>query len=276
MNVNQTGHSIQTPTTGFSIQVANWCDLLSLTPATTLASGTVIFPQAPQHDQEFKLVSTQIITALTSTAGTSQTIQNAPTTLAANVPISWRYDAPTMTWILTRNVTPPILSGTPGTGVTAVEYISGYYHTTVLTVNTVLPNIPGGASLGVGVLMYTLPAGAQIIEASYFSMGITQTTGHINANTPNVGLGTVIASGAVSVLSGTATFQDISVGVNAANCTGTATVQTALATASPFVVIRAAGSAKTVFFNAAAAWAASGDPAAVLAGTIVLQWATMA
>jgi hypothetical protein len=166
--------------------------------------------------------------------------------------------------------------GTPGTGVTAVEYGTGYEHTTVLTVNTVLPNIAGGASLGVGVLMYTLPSGVQVINSSYFTMGITQTTGHINANTPTVGLGTVIASGAISVLSGTATFQDISVGVAAANCTGTATVQTALATASPFVVIRAAAAAKTIYFNAAAAWAASGDPAAILAGTIVLQWTTMA
>lgn len=174
------------------------------------------------------------------------------------------------------NPTTNVNVGTAATGVTAVEYGNGYEHTTVLTVSTVLPSIAGGASLGVGVLLYTLPAGAQIISESYMSMAITQTTGHINANTPTVGLGTVIASGAISVLSGTATFQDIMVGSAAANCTGTPTVNTALATSSPFVVIRNAAAAKTIYFNAAAAWSASGDPAAILAGTVTLHWQTMA
>ncbi len=161
--------------------------------------------------------------------------------------------------------------GTANTGTTAVEYGDGYSHTTVLTVNTVLPNIPGGASLGTGVLLYTFPSNAHALWVSYMSIGITQTTGHINANTPNVGLGTVIASGAISVLSGTATFQDIITGSNAANCTGTATVSAVAPTAgAPF--IKLSGGVHTVFFNAAAAWAASGDPAALLTGTVVLNW----
>jgi|SRR5215471_5870328 len=165
--------------------------------------------------------------------------------------------------------------GTPGTGTTAVEYGNGYQHTTVLTIAGVLPNIPGGASLGLGLKIYTLPAGVQSYWVSYMSVGITQTTGHINANTPNVGLGTVIASGVISVLSGTATFQDIITGSNAANCTGTATVSQAAPTGgAPF--IRNAAAAKDVFFNAAAAWAASGDPAAIVAGTVVLRWDTLA
>lgn len=161
--------------------------------------------------------------------------------------------------------------GTPGTGVTAVEYGDGIDHTTVLTIATVLPAIAGGASLGVGDLLYTFPAGAIAVNVSKMSMAITQTTGHINANTPAVGLGTVIASGVVSVLSGTATFQNIIVGTAAANCTGTATVAAAIPTANvPLIILSAA--AHTVFFNAAAAWAASGDPAAILTGTITIQW----
>jgi hypothetical protein len=166
--------------------------------------------------------------------------------------------------------------GTPGTGVTAVENGDGNHHITTLTVATVLPAIAGGASLGVGVLLYTLPAGAQIVWSSRMSMAITQTTGHINANTPTVGLGTVVASGAISVLSGTATFQSIIVGTAAANCTGTATLMTATPTASPFTLITETGGVKSIYFNAAAAWSASGDPAAVLAGTVVLDWDTLA
>ena len=169
-------------------------------------------------------------------------------------------------------------TGTAATGVVAGEYGDGYTHTTVLTVATTLPAIAGGAALGVGTLLYTLPAGAAIINSSYFSIGITQTQGHINADTPTVGLGTTVASGAVSVLSGTAAFQNISVGKAAANCTGTATVQTAPATVSPFaLVVPATGGVNhTVYFNAANTWAASGDAAALIAGTVIINWAFMA
>lgn len=161
--------------------------------------------------------------------------------------------------------------GTVGAGSTVTEYGDGYNHTSVITVNTTLPSIAGGASLGVGKLLYTFPSNAHALWVSYMSLAITQTQGHINANTPNVGLGTVIASGAVSVLSGTATFQDIITGSNAANCTGTPTVSVVAPTAgAPF--IKLAGGVHTVYFNAAAAWAASGDAAALLTGTVVLNW----
>jgi hypothetical protein len=161
--------------------------------------------------------------------------------------------------------------GAYGAGVTVTEEGTSRIHQTVLKINTVLPNIAGGASLGVGNLIYTFPAGNIIVDSAYMSMAITQTTGHINANTPTVGVGTVIASGAVSVLSGTATFQNILVGTAAANCTGTPTVLTAIPTANvPFVI--AAASAHTIYFNTAAAWAASGDPAAILTGTIIINW----
>jgi len=168
--------------------------------------------------------------------------------------------------------------GTPGTGVTAVEYGNGWDHTTVLTLGAgcVLPAIAGGAALGVGSLIYTLPAGAQIVSGAQINVGITQTTGNINANTPTVGLGTVVASGVVSVLSGTATFQNINVGVATANCTGTPVVQTAKATASPFELVIEAAGAKSIYFNAAATWAASGDPAALLRGTVTLNWRSLA
>jgi len=172
----------------------------------------------------------------------------------------------------------PTYGVTPaGVGITVQEFCAdGYGHYTILNfdgVLSVLPAIAGGASLGVGVLVYTLPVGAQMYNASFFDVGITQTTGHINANTPVVGLGTTIASGAVSVLSGTATFQNNSVGATAANCTGTPTVQAAVPTANSGIsLVAGIGALKTVYFNVAAAWAASGDPAAILTGSIMLNW----
>lgn len=164
--------------------------------------------------------------------------------------------------------------GTAGTGVTAVHYGDGIRNTAILTIASTLPAIAGGAALGVGKLIYTLPTGAVIVGAAYMSVGITQTQGHINSDTPVVGLGTVVASGAVSVLSGTATFQSIITGTTATNCTGTATVKTATPTAGVPLIIETAG-AKTVYLNAAATWAASGDSAALIAGTVVINYTFM-
>lgn len=169
-------------------------------------------------------------------------------------------------------------AGTAATGSTALEYGDGYTHTTVLTVNTTLPAIAGGAALGIGKLLYTLPAGAVLIPSSYFSLAITQTQGNITADTPVVGLGTTIASGAVSVLSGTAAFQNISAGKAATNCNGAATTQTATATVSPFSLVIAAtgGLNHTIYANVAGTWTAGGDAAALLTGTVVLNWQFMA
>lgn len=158
--------------------------------------------------------------------------------------------------------------GTAGTGVTAVEYGDGIYHKTVLTVSTTLPAIAGGADLAVGKLLYTMPAGAIAIHAAKMSLGITQSEAHINADTPDGGLGSVIASGAVATLDGTATFEDILTGQTFNNCTGTAEVKTVAN--QPMVM--ETGAAHTVHFNVADGWAASGDAAAALAGTVTLVW----
>jgi hypothetical protein len=164
--------------------------------------------------------------------------------------------------------------GTANTGSTAVEYGDGYNHTTVLTVSTTLPAIAGGANLAVGKLLYTFPAGAIIVESAYMSLGITQSQGNIDADTPDGGLGTVIASGAVATLNGTATFENIITGQTFNNCTGTAEVKTAIPTANvPFVI--ESGDAHTIHFNVADGWATSGDAAAGLAGTVVLNWRFM-
>lgn len=161
--------------------------------------------------------------------------------------------------------------GTAAPGVTAVEYGNGGYHRTVLTVDTVLPAIAGGAALGVGVLLYTLPAGVQVIGTTYMSLAITQTQGNINADTPDGGIGTTIASGAISFLNGTTTFENLLTGQTFNDCNGTAEVKTTIPTASlPYIID--AGSAKTIYFNVADSWAAGGDTGALLEGTVVILW----
>jgi len=161
--------------------------------------------------------------------------------------------------------------GTAAAGVTVAEYGDGFLHVTRLTVNTTLGAIAGGANLALGKLLYTLPAGAQVIDRSYFSLAITQTDGNITADTPYVCLGTVVASGVVNTLAGTATFYNVGVAQKAAtDCDGTATTQTNVC-----AVVREAADAKTIYANVADGWAASGDAAAKLTGTVVLRWTQM-
>lgn len=165
------------------------------------------------------------------------------------------------------------LQGNLGVGAAAVtvkEYGSAYAHTTVLTLtgsSAVLPDIAGGAALGVGVLLYTLPAGACIVTGSKMSVAITQTDGNITADTPDIGLGTTIASGGVAVLGGTAAFENILTGQTAADCDGTATTKTV----DTSLVIESGGG-HGVYLNVADTWAASGDDAAILTGTVTIHW----
>jgi hypothetical protein len=162
--------------------------------------------------------------------------------------------------------------GTANAGTTAVEYGDGHHHTTVLTVNTTLPAIAGGANLAVGKLLYTFPAGALVVKSAYMSLAITQTQGNITADTPDGGLGTTIASGVVALLGGTPAFENILTGQTFNDCNGTAEVKTV----ADQVLVIEAGAAHTVHFNVADGWAASGDAAAVLAGTVVIEWEFMA
>jgi hypothetical protein len=86
-----------TPLTGFSYTVAppvagENCYVL-LTPAGTLATGTVVLPASPVHGQEVLVASTQTITSLTVT-----TASGAPTTMGASTPWKVRYDGVLGTW----------------------------------------------------------------------------------------------------------------------------------------------------------------------------------
>ena len=165
-------------------------------------------------------------------------------------------------------------AGTAGTNVTAVEYGNGRQHTTVLTLaNADLGNVAGGGNLALGALIYTFPAGAHVHSVTSASVAL-QGDAAVQADTPDVGVGSVIGSGAVAVLGGTATFEDYLNGTAAADVNGTATVHAmAGATAGLFTGIsfNATGDAKTLYYNAAATW--SGASAAILAtGTVTIQW----
>lgn len=155
--------------------------------------------------------------------------------------------------------------GTLGTGVTAAYYALGPDVTAVLTLTNVALTVGSSAALGVGVLIFTLPAGNITIEEAFMSCGLSGVT--TTTDTPDVGLGTVIASGAVSVLGGTATFENIITGQTAADTNGTDTI----AAAAPNLNVLTGG-AHTVHFNAADTWGANADADGLVNGTVVLRY----
>lgn len=156
------------------------------------------------------------------------------------------------------------------TGLSVAEYGNETSHKTVLTLASVAIGSPtGAAALGFGKLMYTLPAGACNILISKLNVSLA-CGGTVTADTPKIGMGTVVASGVVSVLSGTATFQNILTGQTISDVNGTATVKTLKATSSPFELIVETADVHTIYLNLANTWA--GADAVTATGTITIEY----
>lgn len=95
-------YSAQTPLTAFNIVVPNFTSLLYLTPAGTLATGTLTMEASPVSDgQNFCLLDTQTQTAITIAANTGQSLGGLAnlTALVANTRYCWFYNAQLATWI---------------------------------------------------------------------------------------------------------------------------------------------------------------------------------
>ncbi len=170
------------------------------------------------------------------------------------------------------------LSGSPY-GVAGAATVSvattgdGRDFTTVLTLTNFIVGALAGAAaaLALGNKVFTFPAGAHLHYASYMSIGLTAVG---TTKTPDVGVGSVIASGAVAVLGGTATFEDYITGQTAADIAGTPAVKTSVATAGALtgISVNEAASVKDVFLNAAATWSANNTGNLLANGKITLKW----
>lgn len=165
-------------------------------------------------------------------------------------------------------------NGTAGTGVTAVHYGDGKNMMTFLTLSGITVAPTGAAALGIGALIFSFPAGIHVHEVTNMSIIPTAAAG-TSADTPDVGIGSVIASGVVSVLSGTATFEDYVTGQTATNCSGTAVPATLAATAGALtgISLNVAASAKTMYVNLADTWAAADT--ITLSGTVSIKWSKL-
>lgn len=101
--------------------------------------------------------------------------------------------------------------GTAGTSVTMTEYGDGRNITTVLSFTDAVLGAPtAGGNSAHGKLIYTFPDANLLITGIYVKVGLT--VGSVTTDTPDVGLGTAVATGAVATLDGTGTFEDIITG----------------------------------------------------------------
>lgn len=171
---------------------------------------------------------------------------------------------------MTRVLTMPVETQRQYTGVQATTFQAGWYRTEIDLTGMTLPAIAGGAALAVGQKIFTYPAGAIAQAHARITVSLHQTEGNVTADTPDLGLGTTIASGAVAVLGGTAAFENIMTGQTMNDCNGTVE-ELALSTA---LLIPASGS-HDVFLNVADTWAADGDAGIEVRGKVVLLWSVL-
>ncbi len=85
-------------TTGFNYQIKDMVQVLMLTPAGTLATGTLVFPVNPVDGQSLLVSSTFNVTTLTISSSGSETIMNKPTTLVRGVGFKYFYNSDDTTW----------------------------------------------------------------------------------------------------------------------------------------------------------------------------------
>ena len=126
-------------------------------------------------------------------------------------------------------------------------------------------------NIGFGLALGTLPKCRLFIHA--VQLDLAYTTDGTSTTAPDIGVGTVIGTGAVNVLGGTATFEDCLDGT-----TGT-TLADAAAKTYDYVGIGevdekdGSSTAKTLYLNFAGAWGATYN--FIYSGTVTVIWSAM-
>jgi hypothetical protein len=96
--VDNAAFTYNVPLTGFALTIGASIQYLILEPAGVLATGTITMPASPTDGYRVGFTSTQVVTALTLTPNTGQTIRNSPTALAAGVGVTFLYRSANATW----------------------------------------------------------------------------------------------------------------------------------------------------------------------------------
>ncbi|MCP3682132.1 MAG: hypothetical protein GY861_05515 [bacterium] len=167
--------------------------------------------------------------------------------------------------------------GTANTGVTASEGGDYVNHVVTLTfTDLAVGSAVGAAALAFGKLLYTLPAGAQLIDVAFMNLALTGTV-TIVADTPDVGIGSVIGSGANATLNAVgATSEDYITGQTSGAISGSNSIEVAaVATAGALtgIALNLSTDVKAIFLNVADTWAGAGDVTAT--GIVTISYKTL-
>jgi hypothetical protein len=95
---SQFGYYKSAPGSGFTFTYGNTQTYAAFAPSGTIAYGYVTFAPAPSDGARECLFTTNTITTLYLAANTSQTLNNAVTTLAANTSACYLYSASNTSW----------------------------------------------------------------------------------------------------------------------------------------------------------------------------------
>jgi len=165
----------------------------------------------------------------------------------------------------------PAATVVPATG-TVVANETGFDSHRITTIDiadlTILATT--NASVGGGKLIYTFPAGKIVVKRATISIGVIGTAALNVADTPEIGLGTVVATGAIATLgAGSATMENIFEGTAMSACDNTAYQ----GSQDRILAITAAG-VHDVYLNLADGWAGI-DAGMKATGRVILEWAYM-
>lgn len=170
----------------------------------------------------------------------------------------------------------PITEGA-ATAVAVTKGDGADFTTEITLTNFVIGPLAGAAAAKVLVpatKLFSFPAGAHMISASYVSLALTAAG---TAKTPDVGLGTVAGDGSANATLNlsAAGAEDIMTGFTAGDTSTHAVAESMVAPNTAGAQYNISTGVKDVYLNAAASWAADNTGNLTATGTVTVKWTYM-
>lgn len=161
---------------------------------------------------------------------------------------------------------------TPAEYASTVQTFSedGINFKSIISIKEFSKAISSDAALGFGQKILDFPTGVIKIEDALLSLNLSTPTG-LSATAGEIGLGTVVASGAVAVLSGTSTFEDVLTGKTISNLVA-GTPATETTSAATGAIFDGSSTAKDLYVNIASTWDQTAAESITISGTATVFW----
>ena len=148
--------------------------------------------------------------------------------------------------------------------------VDGINFKSIISVKQFTKNISADAALAFGQKIAIFPKGIIKVKDILLDANLSTPTG-LSSTAGEIGLGTVVGSGAVAVLSGTATFEDILTGQTMSNLVaGTPNDETAQVDTDG--ILDGSGTAKSMFLNVASTWNQTAAEDVTIDATATVFW----